>query len=170
MALRKRGGNFLNLLQKEEGTQKGEGSLIKGGVPTLEETMSAQDLRSQIALPGLHIYLWECTQNVASSSLWKLKLYLVVQGKEQLDDSNHIVEASCKHFKPWHILQEWPNKQTHLELCHRNSGVLQRILNPIMLSNSTVGKCAPMQVIKQPDHGRTTEEQKWSSFQTMIHS
>ena len=30
------------------------------------------------------------------------------------------------------------------------------------LSNSTVGKCAPMQVIKQPDHGRTStnEEQK----------
>ena len=30
------GGNFLNLLQKEEGTQKGGG----GGGPTLEETMS----------------------------------------------------------------------------------------------------------------------------------
>ena len=30
------------------------------------------------------------------------------------------------------------------------------------ISNSTVGKCAPMQVIKQPEHGRTstTEEQK----------
>ena len=35
MALRKRGGggNFLNLFQKEGGTQK-------GGVPTLEETMN----------------------------------------------------------------------------------------------------------------------------------
>ena len=97
------------------------------------------------------------------------KLYLVVQGKEQLDHRYHIVEASCKHFKPWNILQEWPNKQAHLELCHRNSGILQRILNPIMLSNSTVGKCAPMQVIKQPDHGRTTEEQKWS-YDSMIHS
>ena len=30
--LSERGGNFVNLLQKEEGTQK-------GGVPTLEETM-----------------------------------------------------------------------------------------------------------------------------------
>ena len=31
-----------------------------------------------------------------------------------------------------------------------------------------VGKCAPMQVIKQPEHGKTltTEEQKLSSFQT----
>ena len=36
------------------------------------------------------------------------------------------------------------------------------------ISNSTVGKCAPMQVIKQPEHGRTSasKEQKWSSFQT----
>ena len=37
------GGDFLNFLQKEGGTQKGEGRegfLRKGGVPTLEETMS----------------------------------------------------------------------------------------------------------------------------------
>ena len=35
-------------------------------------------------------------------------------------------------------------------------------LNQIMLFNSTVGKCAPMQGIKQPEHWRTsaTEEQK----------
>ena len=35
-----RGGNFLNLLQKEGGTQKGRGvsSEIGRGVPTLEET------------------------------------------------------------------------------------------------------------------------------------
>ena len=35
-----RGGNFLNLLQKEGGTQKGRGSLRKGGVPTLEESLN----------------------------------------------------------------------------------------------------------------------------------
>ena len=41
LAIRK-GGIFLSLLQKKEVTQKGEGSLRKGGggvVPTLEETM-----------------------------------------------------------------------------------------------------------------------------------
>ena len=61
-----------------------------------------------------------------------------------------------------------PNRQAHLELCHRNSDILERVLNRIALSNSTAGKCAPMQVIKQPEHGRTstTMEQKWSSFQT----
>ena len=44
--LSERGGNFLNLLQKKGGTEKGwgggevgGGSLKKGGVPTLEETM-----------------------------------------------------------------------------------------------------------------------------------
>ena len=35
--LSERGGNFLNLLQKEGGTQKG------GGDPTLEETMIMKD-------------------------------------------------------------------------------------------------------------------------------
>ena len=35
----KEGGNFFNLLQKGV-TRKGGGSLRKGGVPTLEETMT----------------------------------------------------------------------------------------------------------------------------------
>ena len=41
------------------------------------------------------------------------------------------------------------------------------VLNRIALSISTTGKSAPMQVVKQPEHGRasTTEEQKCSSFQ-----
>ena len=42
------------------------------------------------------------------------------------------------------------------------------MLNQITLSNSTAGKCAPMQVVKQPEQGKasTNEEQKCSSFQT----
>ena len=60
-----------------------------------------------------------------------------------------------------------PNRQNRLELCHRNPNILERMLNRIALSNSAVGKCASMQVTKQPEHGRTstTKEQKWSSFQ-----
>ena len=41
--LSERGGNFLNLLQKEGGTQKG-GFLKKRGVSTLEETMGLRSL------------------------------------------------------------------------------------------------------------------------------
>ena len=54
------------------------------------------------------------------------------------------------------------NQQANLELCHRNPDILGRVLNQIALSNSIVGKWASMQVIKQPEHGRTstTEEQK----------
>ena len=61
-----------------------------------------------------------------------------------------------------------PNWQAHLELCHRNPDILKRVLNWTTLSNSIAGKSAPMQVIKQPEYGRTskTEEQKWSTFQT----
>ena len=42
------------------------------------------------------------------------------------------------------------------------------ILNRVALSISTVEKCAPMQVVKQPEEWKasTTEEQKCSSFQT----
>ena len=43
-----------------------------------------------------------------------------------------------------------------------NPDFLERVLNRIALPNSTVGKCALMQVIKQPQHVRTstTKDQK----------
>ena len=42
------------------------------------------------------------------------------------------------------------------------------VLNRTALSISTAGKCAPIQVVKQPEKGRvsTTEKQICSSFQT----
>ena len=42
------------------------------------------------------------------------------------------------------------------------------MLNRMELSISTAEKCAPMQVVNQPEHGKasTREEQKCSSFQT----
>ena len=45
---------------------------------------------------------------------------------------------------------------------HKNPDILGRVLSRIPLSNSTMGKCAHMQVIKQPEHGKnsTTKEQK----------
>ena len=45
---------------------------------------------------------------------------------------------------------------------------LSKGLNRIALSISTVEKCAPLQVVKQPEQGKasTTKEQKCSSFQT----
>ena len=36
--------------------------------------------------------------------------------------------------------------------------ILEKTLNWIALSNSIVGKCAPMQVIKQPGRTSTTEK------------
>ena len=52
--------------------------------------------------------------------------------------------------------------------------ILEGVVNWIALSNSTAGKGASMQVIKQPEHGRTSanEEQIRSSLQTktMINS
>ena len=47
---------------------------------------------------------------------------------------------------------------------------LSKELNQIALSISTVEKCAPMQVVKQPEQwtASTTEEQKCSSFQKKL--
>ena len=49
------------------------------------------------------------------------------------------------------------------EPLHRGKGA-----KPDRVIQSIAGKCTSMQVIKQPEHGRTstTVEQKWSSFQT----
>ena len=97
---------------------------------------------------------------------------LVVQGRTQLEHSSHIVkvgvEATCLHFSPWSILRETTEPAGPFGTMPQEPWILERVPNRITLSNSTAGKCAPMQVIKQPEHGRTstTEEQKWSSFQT----
>ena len=58
----------------------------------------------------------------------------------------------------------WSNTTGTLTLCQGPD----TMLNWIALSNSTAGKCAPMQVVKQPEHRRAsaTEEQKCFSFQT----
>ena len=50
--------------------------------------------------------------------------------------------------------------KSHLELCQKNPDILEMVVNRIALSNSTMGNCASMQVIKQPEHGRasTTKE------------
>ena len=50
--LSKRRGNFLNLFQKEEGTQKGgvPSERRGGGVPTLEETMIYVFMRPHVVV------------------------------------------------------------------------------------------------------------------------
>ena len=46
------------------------------------------------------------------------------------------------------------------------------MLNPIALSISTVETCAPMQIVKQPEHVKasTIKEQKWNKRRTMINN
>ena len=39
----------------------------------------------------------------------------------------------------------------HLNLCHRNPDTLEMVLNHIMKSDSTAGKCTHIQVVKQPE-------------------
>ena len=64
--LSERGGNFLNLLQKEGGTQKGGVPSEKGGVPTLEETMIF-----------LYFYLAVKKLMIAKNSVVKIQNFVV---------------------------------------------------------------------------------------------
>ena len=94
----------------------------------------------------------------------KVAATLFSGSRMQLEHSTHMVkvgvEATCQHFQAMTYKQL--NLQALFELCHRNPGILDRVLNQITLSNSTVGKCAITQVIKQAEHGRTstTKEEK----------
>ena len=96
------------------------------------------------------------------------QLYLVVQGRVQLEHSSHIVkvgvEVTCYHFKPWHILKETTKPVGQFGTMPQG----WKGAKPDHIIHSSAGKCAPRQVIKQPEHGgtSTTTEQKWSSFQT----
>ena len=55
-----------------------------------------------------------------------------------------------------HAYTSSPNIAPMPGLCHKNPDTLERVLNHITLSNSTAGKCAPMQVVRQPKHGRAS--------------
>ena len=123
-------------------------------------------------LLGLRIYVWEYTQKVAAFSPKKLlQIYLVV--KERCSCSivaTYLRLVSRLHANTSSLTysKKWLNLWAHLELCHSNPDILERVLNQFILSNSTARNWAPMQVIKLPEHLRTsaTNDQKWSPFQT----
>ena len=50
------------------------------------------------------------------------------------------------HLPLSYILNETTKPVVHLELCHRNSDTMEKVLNRVELFNSNVGKCALMQV------------------------
>ena len=85
----------------------------------------------------------------------------------QLQHSSHIakvsVEATC-----WHILKETTKLVGLFGTIPQESWRPRKGAKPDCVIQSTAKKCTPMQVIKYLEHGRTstTEEQKWSSFQT----
>ena len=136
-------------------TQEGQGRkdtqlVILKNVGILREN-STEGLGSRRVLPGLRICLWEYTQKVTATLLNGSR-------KGALENSSHIVkvgvEVKYQYFKPWQMLKETTTGGPNWEPS----------LNRILLSNSTAGKCAPMQVIKQPEHGKTLT--KWSYFQS----
>ena len=48
-----------------------------------------------------------------------------------------------------YIKRKWPNRQAHLQLCHRNTDILEKVLHWITLSNSIARKWLPKQVVTQ---------------------
>ena len=83
-----------------------------------------------------------------------------------MEHSKHILKVgdntTCNTSSPDIYWRKQLNQQAHLELGHRNPGILGRVLNQIALSNSTATKCAPMQVIKQQECGRTSTVEELS--------
>ena len=131
----------------------------------------------------MNLYIWlensaeglgfsrECYWSYVVSVLENTPKNLLVQGRVQLEHSSHIVRLVSRLHANTSIADVYWRKRlnwwAHLDLCHRSPDILESVLNHIVLSNSTAGNCVPMQIIKEPAHGRTltTEEQKWSSFQ-----
>ena len=90
-----------------------------------------------------------------------ISIYLVVQQRPQLEHSSleFMVATPTIHAKTSSsgiYCRKQPNQQAYLELCPRNPDIWERMLIRITFSNSTVGRCAPM---------NTTEDQKCSFFQ-----
>ena len=77
-------------------------------------------------------------------------------------------KTTCLHFNPWRTLKKTTEPvgifgTMSQEPWHPGKGA-----KPDCIIQSTAGKCAPMQIIKQPEDDlpfRTKMKQKWSSFQ-----
>ena len=90
-----------------------------------------------------------------------ISIYLVVQQRPQLEHSSleFMVATPTIHAKTSSSgIYCWkqPNQQAYLELCPRNPDIWERMLIRITFSNSTVGRCVPM---------NTTKDQNCSFFQ-----
>ena len=90
-----------------------------------------------------------------------ISIYLVVQQRPQLEHSSleFMVATPTIHAKTSSsgiYCRKQPNQQAYLELCPRNPDIWERMLIRITFSNSTVGRCVPM---------NTTKDQKCSFFQ-----
>ena len=107
----------------------------------------------------LHITFCTCYDSIPKS-------ILVCVGTCKCNRTPFIDRPDANTSSPDIYWRKRLNWWAHLELCHRNPDNLGRVLNRIALSNSIAGKCTPMQVIKQAEHGKTstTKEQKWSFF------
>ena len=67
---------------------------------------SAGESAARVTYLSMRIHLKSC----CVFPLNYVQLYLMVQGRVQLEHNSHIVKvsikATCYHFKPWHILKE----------------------------------------------------------------
>ena len=91
---------------------------------------SAKDLKNLCILPensaeGLGCRREHCWSYIVSAFENKTT-NLVVEGRVQLEDSSHTSISDVYWRKQL-------NRQAHLELCHRNPDILERVLNQITL-------------------------------------
>ena len=117
---------------------------------------SAMDLKNLCILPensaeGFMSRRKHCGSYIVSA-FQNIPKNLLVQGRMQLEHISHIkvgVKATyTKTSTPDPYWRKQPNRQSHLELCHRKADFLESMLNRITLFNSTAGYCLPMQVEK----------------------
>ena len=117
---------------------------------------SARDLKNLRILPensaeGFMSRRQHCGSYIVSV-FENISKNLLVQGRVQFEHISHIkigVEATyTKTSTPDIYWRKRPNRQSHLELCHRKPDFLESMLNRIALFNSTVGRCTPTHVEK----------------------
>ena len=94
----KEGGNFFNLFQKEGG------SLRKGGVPTLEETMFKL-LHTQIRLQFHHIYLPFLRSHLLNKDWWYcLPIFCILVYWKYMPKKRNPLKVSIVYKQEWYQL------------------------------------------------------------------
>ena len=133
---------------------------------TLYEILVIKISKNKLTQQKFNKIIWFRTL-ISPKTVSHHQLHSVVEGRAQIGHSSYIVKVSVLRLhsntsNPGVYWRNRPNQWAHLQLCHRNSDILEECWTGSRYPTQLQGGLHSCKFIKQPEHGRTstTKDQK----------